>query len=343
MYAKRRDNINCFQINLQHSRTATNNLGQLINQHNVNVTCVQKPYTINHKLAGIPRSHKMYTFGDGRKITAIAIKNEQLDATLILQLSNKDCVAVEVRSEAVKFYNVSMYFESCRDTEEYIRQLETVNDYTKGNGLIIGIDSNARGKMWHDTITKQRGKILEEFLICNDLYVLNEVTETPFQSNRLSCCIDLTITNSRLVRYVSDWMCGEEESCSDYNIGHFKIASVNNGKSKMNYMGVCYITKHENYKTVDTNLATNFISTFNCINKMDANILEEELQGKLKQYNIEVLIHDCFSCVTAAGNTAFQISKVGKLKTRTTVPWWNDELKILREKVKALRRRYERN
>jgi hypothetical protein len=27
--------------------------------------------------------------------------------------------------------------------------------------------------MWHDTVTNQRGKILEEFIICNDLYVLN--------------------------------------------------------------------------------------------------------------------------------------------------------------------------
>jgi hypothetical protein len=99
---------------------------------------------------------------------------------------------------------------------------------------------------------------------------MNEATETPtFQSNRGSSCIDLTITNSRLVHYVSDWACGEEESCSDHNIVSFKIASVNNGKGKMNYMGVRYITNQEDYKKFDTNLAANFISTFNCINKMD--------------------------------------------------------------------------
>ena len=83
-------------------------------------------------------------------------------------------------------------------------------------------------------------------------------------------------------------------------------------------MGVCYITKQENYKKLDPNLATNFISTFNCINTMDANILDEELQGKVKQYNTEDLIHDCFSCVTAACNTAFRISKGRKLKIRRT-------------------------
>jgi sugar/nucleoside kinase (ribokinase family) len=89
-----------------------------------------------------------------------------------------------------------MYFDSRRDMEEDIRQLEKAMDYTEGNGLIIAMDSNARSKMWHDTITNQRGKILEEFLTCNDLYVLNETTETPtFQSNRGSSHIDITITN----------------------------------------------------------------------------------------------------------------------------------------------------
>jgi len=106
--------------------------------------------------------------------------------------------------------------------------------------------------------------------------------------------IELTITNSRLVRFASDWICGEEESCSDNNIVNFKIASVNNGKGKMNSMGVRYITKQEDYKKFDTSLATKFISTFNFTNKTDANKLDEELQGKVNQFDTEDLIHDCF-------------------------------------------------
>jgi hypothetical protein len=40
-----------------------------------------------------------------------------------------------------------MYLESRRDIEEDIRQLEKVMDYTKGNGLIISVNSNAISKM----------------------------------------------------------------------------------------------------------------------------------------------------------------------------------------------------
>jgi len=228
---------------------------------------------------------------------------------------------------------VLVCISSRRGLEEDIRQLEKVMDYTKGSCLIIAVASNARSKMWHDTITNQRGKPLEEILICNDLYVLNEATETPtFQSNRGSSCIDLTIANSGLGRHVSDWICGEEESCSDYNIVNVKTASVHNGNGKTNYMGVRYITNREHYKTFDTNLATNFISTFNCINKTDANKLDEELQGKVKQHNTEDLTHDCFSCVTAACNTAFRISKGRKLKTRRTVSMVERRIKNITEK-----------
>jgi hypothetical protein len=87
--------------------------------------------------------------------------------------------------------------------------------------------------------------------------------------------------------------------------------SRTNGKGKMKYTGVHYFTNQEDYRKSDNNLATNFIFSFNCINKTDANKLNEELHGKVQQYNT-----DCFSCVTAACNTAFQKSKGRKLKTR---------------------------
>jgi hypothetical protein len=92
--------------------------------------------------------------------------------------------------------------------------------------------------------------------------------------------------------------CGEKESCSDHNIVNFKIASVNNGKGKINYMGVRYITNQEDYKKLDTNVAANFIFTFNCITKTDPNKLDE-WQGKVKQYITEDLIYDFLMCTSS--------------------------------------------
>jgi len=84
------------------------------------------------------------------------------------------------------------------------------------------------------------------------------------------------------VRFASDWTCEEEESFSDHNIVNFKIASINKLKGKMNYTEVRYRANQQDYKTFDTILASNFIATFNCSNKTDANKLDEELQEKNK-------------------------------------------------------------
>jgi len=112
---------------------------------------------------------------------------------------------------------------------------------------------------------------------------MNEATEAPtFQSNTGSSRIFLTITNSKLVRFVSDWTCGEEESCSDHNIVNFKIASINKLKVKMNYTEVRYRTNQQDYKTFETIQASNFIATFDCTNKTNANTLDEELEEKNK-------------------------------------------------------------
>jgi hypothetical protein len=94
-------------------------------------------------LVGLPRAYKVYTSECGRKRTAIVTNNDRLDATLITQLSNEDCVVIEMRSGADKFLSINMYFDIHRDIEEDIRQLEKVRDYAKGNGLIIAVDSNA--------------------------------------------------------------------------------------------------------------------------------------------------------------------------------------------------------
>jgi len=69
------------------------------------------------------------------------------------------------------------------------------------------------------------------------------------------------------VRFVSDGICGGKDSSSDHNIVNFKIVSVNNGKGKMNYTAVLYITNQQDYQTFDTSLTSNFISIIICIKR----------------------------------------------------------------------------
>jgi hypothetical protein len=58
---------------------------------------------------------------------------------------------------------------------------------------------------------------------------------------------------------------------------------------------------------------------------------------------VDELVDTSFSCITAACNTAFKVSRGAKhLIKNTTVSWWTKKLKVLRKRTDALRRRYKR-
>ena len=80
----RRDKVTCFHINLQHSRTATSNLVQLINQHNVDITCVLHAPTISYLEVLPPREEYM-------KVLAFA--EDCLEASTKLELNRQIYVA----------------------------------------------------------------------------------------------------------------------------------------------------------------------------------------------------------------------------------------------------------
>ena len=119
--------------------------------------------------------------------------------------------------------------------------------------MLIAADSNARSKTWYDIITNQRGKALEEFLTICNLNIVNLRTEPTFETTRGISYVDLTIVNNQLLRRVTDWTCGIQESFSDHKIffSDHKILSFNLGMDRQDkpinnteYMGLKYIIKN---------------------------------------------------------------------------------------------------
>ena len=92
-------------------------------------------------------------------------------------------------------------------------------------------------------------------------------------------------------------------------------------------------------------LTTNLLLNFSClISPNDPTKCDEELSNKVKQVtDTGETIHKFLSAVAAASDAAFKVSRAGDraLKKRS-VPWWTGELTLLRKKVLALRRRYQR-
>lgn len=87
MAERRNEQIKCIQINLQHSRTATDNLIQIIATENTDITLVQEPYLYRDEIKGVTRKYRTYSYGEGKRRATIIIANNKIDALLITQHS----------------------------------------------------------------------------------------------------------------------------------------------------------------------------------------------------------------------------------------------------------------
>jgi len=113
---------------------------------------------------------------------------------LIQQLSDADTVVVEILKGSRKIILVSMYFERETPIEHDLSKIEAVLRHDKGKGVLIATDSNARSTLWYNTLTKPRGRILEEFITSNQLHIMNEdCNNTTFRNHMGTSNIDLTI------------------------------------------------------------------------------------------------------------------------------------------------------
>jgi endonuclease/exonuclease/phosphatase (EEP) superfamily protein YafD len=89
--------IRCMQINLQYSRSATDNIMNLIEQDDPDMIFIQEPYLYQNRMVGLKKSHRKYISHVDKSRAAIIITNNNIDAVLNKQLSNPDTVLIELR------------------------------------------------------------------------------------------------------------------------------------------------------------------------------------------------------------------------------------------------------
>jgi hypothetical protein len=166
-----------------------------------------------------------------------------------------------------------------------------------------------------------------------------------FKTIRGRSWIDLILCNNILARKTSGWTCGEEESCADHNIVFFNIEAEKSGGNAIYYPGKRYHTKTEDWEKFVNKLATSLLSNFNCLDYSNGlTKSDEELCNKVKQCtDTGETMHKFISAVAPACDAAFRVSRAGERAVKErTLPWWTSELTILRKKLLALWRRYQR-
>jgi len=166
--------MKCAQINLLHARVATANLMKYIADNKVDIISIQEPYIHQGRAVGIDTKYKIFTAGEARSRTAVIITNRNVDATLISQISNEDMITLEVTRGNTAFIVASTYFDRQNPIEQDLTKVDTILQHVKREGATISMDRNARSTTWHDTKTNNKGKQLEDYIISNQLHIMNE-------------------------------------------------------------------------------------------------------------------------------------------------------------------------
>jgi ribonuclease HI len=341
--------LKCLQINLQHARLATDNLLKITQEEGIDILCIQEPYTVGNKVAGLPKSLAIYTAGAGRTRAAIVINNKQIDTIKINQLSDEDTVVIEIKFDNATLLIASMYFDINRPIEYDLQKMQAILIHAKGVGAIFAIDSNARSTSWHDVLNNKRGKVMEEFLISKQLHIANEESDhKTFQNSRGASNIDLTILNNQAIGLIQGWTIHNQDSCSDHNIIKYSLGNAN-AKIQLtgnNKGGVRYRVEQKDIAKFQENLVQTMGQLLSGSSKERGGI--EELDEHLSQ---RVAVAECMETVIEELQEALEIACRNSFKRRNisqratshkSVPWWTQNLTILRKKVNAQRRKFQR-
>ena len=71
MATQHKSQTKCNQVNLQHSRAATDNLMQIMSTENIGITFIQKPYIYQNRPKEISKGYRTYTHGEGKSRATI--------------------------------------------------------------------------------------------------------------------------------------------------------------------------------------------------------------------------------------------------------------------------------
>jgi len=136
--------LRCIQINLKHSKTATDNFNQLTKETDIDKAFIQEPYIYQNQVTGISRHYKVFTCGNGRKRADVVVVNKMMNALLVGQLSEEDTVVAELTQGNLKLIATSIYLDAGNEISMDLNKIENILRFATGTGLLVAMDSKAR-------------------------------------------------------------------------------------------------------------------------------------------------------------------------------------------------------
>ena len=235
---------------------------------------------------------------------------KSIPATFLKALSDSDQTVITLETNP-KIGVISCYLDILKDAVN--QKLTTAIAYFKSHNIdfIISSDCNSWSPMWGSPQSNDRGEMIEELILSEDLHVAN-VGNSPTWRNTTgsSSIIDITIQSKP--NLVSEWHV-EDALLSDHDQIKFALHTKDNNE---------IISKGRPYKRANW--------------KEFRKILKASPQYHAESWDwntVELAVTDLYKEITIALDA---VAPIQDIKIQEKLSWWNSNVADMRKKAKKI-------
>ena len=225
------NHIRVAQINAQRSVMVLGELRKLIEELNLDIICIQEPYSSKGRIPHMPITARIIKDGEA-PMAAIVVINKLLKVVRVSQYCDTHTNCVEIVAPYGRWILVNVYFQFGEVLDLSI--VRAVSGVYSDVPLIIMADANAKSPWWHSKIRDSRGEEIEEFVAQFGLNIENKPHNPFTYQNRAGACsnIDITFSNNLASETIMNWRVGQGLTTSDHNVISFDILRGGDGRDQ---------------------------------------------------------------------------------------------------------------
>ncbi|GBL99720.1 hypothetical protein AVEN_249756-1 [Araneus ventricosus] len=216
--ASSNDPLKILQLNLAGAKAATNQLHLTAITIKPDVILVQELYNNNY---GIPQTWK--TFSSSSQKAAILIPSSHSKPALLATKVNM--VELKILTSSFPITIISAYSSPAQNVHSTLQEIQEIISSLPEEKIITGSDINGHNTLWAYRSNDNRGKDILDFILANNLNVINKPDDLPtFQRSNSVGWPDLTLCFQSLIYSSINWEVLEEISLSDHRYIRTTIA-----------------------------------------------------------------------------------------------------------------------
>ena len=318
------DNSNINNSNLSFGNSNNTNLNQNScskTNSNINmskIVLIQEPYCPFGRVRGFSKDFNIFTGKENAKVRACILTTKNIGAWLLGQYSNEDQVAIAFKTNNKIIVLVSTYMPGDSIDAPPPQILKDLTLFCEGNGwdLLVGADANSHNLIWGSTNNNKRGEDLLEFIMTSNLHLCNTGTKPTFVTANREEVLDITLASTRLLDKIVNWKVSDADTVSDHKRLEFNI------------------------RLTHDNLNTNFRNVRKTNWDLYRTKLERKTNSRTEQEDLDTLVNELEEDIIESYHESCKLITKKKPKKQ---PWWNNDLKKLKDEAKKMRHKYERS